>query len=272
MLERWGRTVVAARRLIVAAALLVAVVGAGWGAGVFSKLVTGGFEDPGSSSAHADARITRTLGSQNPDVVALYSSAGTTVNAPGFRDAVEAEAQRLRALPAVAGVASAYDGAPGLVSRDRHATYLVIRLKAADDSGKRAGYDAIRARLSVPGLTTQIGGTVAVDARVDALTKTDVSRGEMIAMPLVLVLLILIFGGVVAAGMPVLTGILAILGALTVTRAITLVTDVSTFALNTLTLLGPGLAIDYSLPFIRPFRDQLPPVPPAAQPPPPPLP
>src|SRR5260370_36339658 len=88
MLERWGRAVVAHRRLIVAAALLVAVVGAGWGAGVFSKLVTGGFEGPGSSSAHADAQITRTLGSQNPDVVALYSRSGTTVNAPGFRDPV----------------------------------------------------------------------------------------------------------------------------------------------------------------------------------------
>jgi trehalose monomycolate/heme transporter len=211
----------------------------------------------GSSSAHADAQITRTLGSQNPDVLALYSSTTATVDTPAFRDAVEAEAQRLRALPAVAAVASTYDSAPGLVSRDRHATYLVIRLKAVDDSGKRADYDAIKPHLSVPGLTTQIGGSVAVDARIDALTKTDVSRGEMIAMPLVLVLLILIFGGVVAASIPVLTGILAILGALTVTRAITMVTDVSTFAVNTITLLGLGMAIDYSLLMINRFREEL---------------
>jgi trehalose monomycolate/heme transporter len=257
MLERWGRTVVAARRLIVAVALLVAAVGALWGTGVFSKLVTGGFEDPGSSSAHADAQITRTLGSQNPDVLALYSSTTATVGTPAFRDAVEAEAQRLRALPAVASVASTYDGAPGLVSRDRHATYLVIRLKAVDDSGKRAEYDAIKPHLNLPGLTTQIGGSVAVDARIDALTKTDVSRGEMIAMPVVLVLLILIFGGVVAASIPVLTGILTILGALTVTRAITMVTDVSTFAVNTITLLGLGMAIDYSLLMINRFREEL---------------
>ena len=235
MLERWGRIVVARRPLIVAIALLVAVIGAGWGTGVFSKLVTGGFEDPGSSSAHANAQISRTLGSQNPDVLALYSSPTATVDTPAFRGPVEAEAQRLRALPGVAAVASAYDGAPGLVSRDRHATYLVIRLKALDDSGKRAEYGAIRPQLSVPGLTTQIGGSVAVDDGIDALTKTDVSRGEMIAMPLVLLLLTLIFGGVVAASMSLLTGILAILGALTVTRAITAVTDVSTFAVNTIT-------------------------------------
>src|SRR5260370_42103480 len=115
MLERWGRTVVAYRRLIVAAALLVAVIGAGWGAGVFSKLVTGGFEDPGSGSAHANAQITRTLGSQSPDVLALYSSPIATVDTPVFRAAVEAEAQRRRALPAVAAVGSDYAGAPGLV-------------------------------------------------------------------------------------------------------------------------------------------------------------
>ena len=257
MLERWGRIVVARRRLIVATAVLVAVIGAGWGTGVFSRLVTGGFEDPGSESAHAGAQIARVLGSQSPDVLAMYSSRAATVDAPAFRGPVEAEARRLRALPAVASVASAYDGAPGLVSRDRHATYLVIRLKALDDSGKRAEYDAIKPHLRVPGLATQIGGTVAVNARIDALTKTDVSRGEMIAMPLVLLLLILIFGGVVAASMPVLTGILAILGALTVTRAITLVTDVSTFAVNAITLLGLGMAIDYSLLMINRFREEL---------------
>src|SRR5258708_21231077 len=183
MLERWGRTVAARRRLIVAAALLVAVIGALWGAGVFGKLVTGGFEDPGSGAAHADAQIHRTLGSQSPDVLALYSSPTATVDTPAFRDAVEAEAQRLRALPGAASVASTYDGAPGLVSRDRHATYLVIRLKALDDSGKRAEYGAIRPQLSVPGLTTQIGASAAVGDRVDALTHTDVTRGGLIAMP-----------------------------------------------------------------------------------------
>ena len=178
MLERWGRIVVARRRLIVATAVLVAVIGAGWGTGVFSRLVTGGFEDPGSESAHAGAQIARVLGSQSPDVLAMYSSRAATVDAPAFRGPVEAEARRLRALPAVASVASAYDGAPGLVSRDRHATYLVIRLKALDDSGKRAEYDAIKPHLRVPGLATQIGGTVAVNARIDALTKTDVSRAR----------------------------------------------------------------------------------------------
>jgi trehalose monomycolate/heme transporter len=257
MFAGWGRIVVARRRLIAAAALVLAIVGAGWGAGVFSRLVTGGFEDPGSESAHADARIARTFGSQSPDVLALYSSRTATIDAPSFRDPVEATVRRVRTQPGVASVASTYDGTPGLVSDDQHATYVVIRLKALDDSGKRAEYDAIKAQLKAPGLTTQIGGTVAVGDRIDALTKTDVSRGEMIAMPVVLVLLILIFGGVVAASLPLLVGVLAVLGALTVTRLITVVTDVSTFAVNAITLLGLGMAIDYSLLMINRFRDEV---------------
>src|ERR1700739_4324052 len=127
MLERWGYAVAARRRLILVAAILVAIVGAGWGTGVFSRLASGGFEDPGSSSAQANAQISLTLGGQSPDVLALYSSQAETVQSPGFRDQVKAEARRLRDLPAVASVASTYDGTPGLVSRDGHATYLVIR-------------------------------------------------------------------------------------------------------------------------------------------------
>src|SRR5215475_4134018 len=213
MLERWGRVLVARRRLIAAAALLIAVLAGLWGPGVFDKLVTGGFEDPGSESARAATQITNAFGGQTPDVLAVYSNAATTVDDPSFKEPVEAAVRMLRAQPAVAGVNSYYDGAPGLVSRDRHATYLVIRLTALDDSGKRVGYDAIRSQLRLPGLTTQIGGTVAVAQSLDDQTKTDVTRGEMIAMPLVLVLLILIFGGVVAASMPVLIGILSVLGA-----------------------------------------------------------
>ncbi|MHB1595261.1 MAG: MMPL family transporter [Streptosporangiaceae bacterium] len=257
MLERWGSAVAARRRLILVAAILFALAGAWWGTGVFTRLVTGGFEDPGSSSAQADAQISRSLGGQSPDVIALYSSPTATAQSAGFRDRVEAEAQRLRALPGVASVASAYDGVPGLVSRDGHATYLVTRLTALDDSGKQAEYSAIKPQLTVPGLDTQVGGTVAVNVRMDDLSKSDVTRGEMIAMPLVLLLLIVIFGGVVAASLPVLIGGLAILGAFTVVRAISMATDMSTFAVNAITLLGLGMAIDYSLLLISRFRQEL---------------
>lgn len=245
------------RRLVAVLALVVAAVGAGWGTGVFAKLVTGGFEDPGSLSAHANARIAREVGGQSPDVLVLYSSRNLTATGQLFRQDVEQKARRIAELPGVAGVITAYDGRPGLISSDGHATYAVIRLSALDDSGKRSQYNAIKAELDIPGLRSQVGGTVAVDDRIDGLTKSDVTRGEMVAMPLVLLLLVFIFGGVVAASLPLAIGLLAILGAFTVTHLFTLVTHLSTFAANTITVLGLGMAIDYSLLMVNRFREEL---------------
>ena len=96
MLTRWGGVIVAWRRWIAVAALLLAVVGVAWGSGVFDRLVTGGFEDPGSESARANARLAQTVGGQNPDVLALYSSPRLTVDAPSFREPVMAVVQRVR--------------------------------------------------------------------------------------------------------------------------------------------------------------------------------
>jgi RND superfamily putative drug exporter len=255
---RWGRTVVRIRWPIIAAAVATVVLGITWGAGVFSGLSSGGFDDPGGESVRTSERIANEIGRRDADLVVLYSSSAATVDQPAFRNPVVAAIGELRQRPDVASVVSFYDaGAPGLVSTDRHATYATITLRAADDDGKLDQYEAIRPALDAPGLTTEVGGVVAVQAAADAQVERDLARGEMIALPVVLALLVLIFGGLVAAGMPLLVGILAILGALTATRLLTAVTDVSTFAVNTILLLGLGMAIDYSLLVVTRFREEL---------------
>jgi RND superfamily putative drug exporter len=246
------------RRAVLWAAVGVAVAGVLWGSSLFSRLVAGGFEDPHSESARTAAAVAARLGDQNPDVVVLYSDPAAAVTDPVFRNAVTGRIATLRALPQVAGVLSYYDtGAPGLVSADRHATYAVVRLRALDDSGKRTDYDAIKRDLPAPGVSTEVGGAVATEADLDDQTKKDVTRGEMIAMPIVLALLVLVFGGLVAALLPLLVGALAVLGALSATRVIASVTDVSTFAVNSITLLGLGMAVDYSLLVVSRFRAEL---------------
>lgn len=253
----WSRTVVRFRWLVVIGALLVASVGVGWGAGVFGSLTSGGFDDPNSESVRAAERATAALGQREVDVVVLYSGS-TSVDDPEFRGHVQAALAELRQRPEVANVVSYYDDqAPSLVSQDRDATFVAITLAAADEDGRQEAYEALRPDLEAPGVTTQVGGTVAFQATVDELTERDLARGEMLAMPVVLVLLVLIFGGVVAAGMPLLVGGLAVLGALTATRLISGFTDVSTFAVNTIILLGLGMAIDYSLLVVSRFRDEL---------------
>src|SRR5947209_3601305 len=130
MFVRWGRFVVRARWAVLAAGLVLVVLGVTWGTGVFRSLSSGGFNDPNTASSQVRDRITRELGAQNNDVVALFSSAGRTVDDPGFRAAVTGALSRAGARPEVASVVSWYaTPAPALLSTDRHATYALIRLR-----------------------------------------------------------------------------------------------------------------------------------------------
>src|SRR5207248_518582 len=85
----------------------------------------------------------------------------------------------------------------------------------------------------------------------------DVQRAEELSMPVLLVLLLVIFGSLVAAAWPLVIGAVAILGAFVVTRLLTSVTEVSVFAVNIITLIGLGLSIDYSLFVVSRFREEL---------------
>ena len=258
MFTWWGRVAVRLRWFLVAVTLAVVAVGVAWGSGVFDRLTSGGFDDPDSESAQAVERIATELGRQDADVVVLYTS-DNTVDDPAMRGPITTSLEDLRRDPNVAGVVSYYDhtGSPALVSPDGNATYAIITLDADDDDAKLEAYDEIESGLDIPGVTTQVGGVVALQAAADEQVERDLARGEMIAMPIVLVLLVLIFGSVVAAGMPLLVGMLAVLGALTTTRILTNVTDVSVFAVNTILLLGLGMAIDYSLLMVSRFREEL---------------
>src|SRR5215469_1042704 len=219
MFTQWGRAVTRLRWLVLAGTVVLAVAGIAWGSGVFGSLASGGFTDPGSQSATAEAQITARLGDQNPDLVILYSSKTQTVQSAAFRGAVVSATSALARQPAVASVVTYYGSRlPALVSRDGHATYAIVRLAAPDVTGKDTAYDALRPAMNAPGLTTAVGGTTAVNAAGDAIVKADLGQGEKIAFPVVFVLLVLIFGGLAAAALPLLVGGVAILGALTAIR------------------------------------------------------
>lgn len=258
MLSTWGRLLVRFRWAAIAAGIAVVLVGGAWGGGVFNTLKSGGFDDPNSESGRASARIAADLGARDIDVVALYTSKAATVGDPAFAGPLQTTVTALRHRPEVANVTTYADTQlPSLRSRDGHSTAVLITLRSQDQDVKNKQYKAIRSGLAVPGLTRQVGGVVPLAVVTDDMAKKDISKGEMIAFPALLVLLIIIFGGVVAAGMPLLVGVLAILGALTATRVIAGFTDVSTFAVNTITLLGLGLAIDYSLLIVSRYRKEL---------------
>ncbi|MCX9192492.1 hypothetical protein C3Y87_13925 [Carbonactinospora thermoautotrophica] len=232
---------------------LFTVAAALWGTSVVQRLQGGGYADPDSESERARVHAERVIGAIGPDVLAIYSHPTHTVDDPAFRDAVQ---RALATLPRgdVEQVVTYWaTRSPDLVSRDRHATYVALRLVG----DKEAAYERVEDRLRAPGLTVQLTGALPIQRDVETQTSADLARAEMLSMPALLVLLVVIFGSLVAAATPLAIGGLAILGALTLLKVLTLVTDVSIFAMNIVTMIGLGLAIDYALFIVSRFREEL---------------
>jgi RND superfamily putative drug exporter len=260
MFARWGHIVYRRRRLVLVLGGLAFAVMAAWGTGVFAQLQSsGGFNAPGSQSQREADLAARTFGRDSADVVVLYSSpgAGQPVTAPAFRQAVT---RTLAALPRsdVVSTASYYStGSPRFLSANRTETYAVIALAGGTDAKRITSFDAIRGHLAAPGLVTHVGGFTPTYEAVNKEVRADIGRAEALSMPILLILLLVIFGGLVAASLPLAIGGIAILGSFTALRLLTLVTPVSIYSINITTILGLGLAIDYGLFMVGRFREEL---------------
>ena len=257
MLTRWGDFVARRARLVLATGVLVVIAAAGFGFGVFDKLQDGGFDDPASESAKATDLEQSAFGNREADLVAIYSSDDMTVSDPAFERAVDDVVAGIPA-DAVTHVVTWYDtGAPSLVSADRHSTQVVVSLAGDTQDELSTSADEVRPKLESDQLTTHIAGQYAVFDDVSTTVGEDIARAETISMPLVLILSLIIFGSIVAALMPVGIGAIAVFGSFAIIRVLTSFTDVSVFAINIITLLGMGLAIDYALFIVSRFREEL---------------
>lgn len=260
MLDRWGGFVARRAVLVLITAVLVTVGAAAYGSGVFDSLSQGGFDDRGSESARELDAERDTFGNRSVDVVAIYTSDDLTADDPEFRGAVE---DVLADLPdGTTAQVVPYWSAPeaGLVSDDGHAAQVLISLAGDSQDEYLTHYDEIEPGLhadDATGIDTELAGSFAVYNDVNEITSEDLERAELISLPLVILLALLIFGSVVAALMPAMVGVVAMVGALAVVRLLTNATEVSVFAVNVISLLGIGLAIDYALFVISRFREEL---------------
>ncbi|MBD3146577.1 MMPL family transporter [Microbispora bryophytorum] len=258
MFERWGRTVYRRRRLVLVLSAIVVVAAAVWGLGVFGTLTSSGeFDVAGSESQRAAQLETAALGRDEADVVVLYRSRTSTVDDPAYGADVT---RALQALPAghVDSFATYWSTkSPQFVSADRKSTFAVLRLRGEDEHARRDHLAAIRSAVAVPGLESLVGGSTATQKMISDGVKKDIVLAEGIATPLLLLLMILIFGSVVAAGLPLLIGVVAVFGSFSALHLFGLFTNVSTYAVNITTLLGVGLAIDYGLFMVVRFREEL---------------
>ncbi|MFK0048008.1 MMPL family transporter [Streptomyces sp. NPDC090741] len=259
---RWTRFVTARPRLSLLLALVVTALAVLAGGGVADRMGSGGWEDPDARSTYAAKVLEREFPGSQPNLLLLVDAAGS--GAAGVDDpAVAAEAERLTAQLAseqgVAGVGSYWrTHLPALRSEDGRQALIAARV-LGDEKTRAAVLERIapRYRGGHGPVKVSLGGPVAVQREVTTTIQEDLLRAEVIALPVTLVLLVIVFGSAVAALLPLGVGIVAILGTNAVLRGLTEFTDVSVFAQNLTTALGLGLAIDYALFIVRRFREEL---------------
>jgi RND superfamily putative drug exporter len=250
----------APRRILIIAALM-AVAAAVFGVPVAQKLTAGGFSDPGAESSRAADLLTRKFDQGDMQLLIVVSSPDGAMS-PAARAVGTEIAAELHASPNVATVNSAWDtphpALAELLSKDGKAGLIVAGIgggeKHAQDNATELTDRLVRDR---DGVSVLAGGTAMVNSQITAQSQRDLLLMESIAIPFSFLVLVWVFGGLLAAALPVVVGVSAILGSLAVLHVITWFAEVSVFALNLCMAMGLALAIDYTLLMISRYRDEL---------------
>jgi len=232
------------------------------GGGVFDKLKGGGFDDPKSESSTALKLLDKQFDTGPANVVlVLTSTNGGTVDGAQMTAAGNTLAQTLQGVQGIdANDTVSYwsTGSTSLASVDQQRGLILTRATGDEDAVNKTVervHSAIKN--APPGVTVQVAGQGEFFNQLSTTIEDDLAKAESIALPITLILLVLIFAGFRAASLPLAVGIISIFGAFGVLFVLTQVTSVSIFALNLITALGLGLAIDYSLFIVSRFREEL---------------
>ena len=245
---------------ILGAAVGLVVLAVFWGFGLFGSLVdSGDTGDPSSDAFRANALAAEKFGDDSSSLVVLYTSDNFVVTDPEYQRAVDDD---LATLPGAAVTAtSTYwsTGAAEMASRDMKSTFAIVGLAGSTTEEVKSSFEAVVPALDAApeGFTAQVGGGKAVGEATGSQVDSDMVLAESISTPILLFLLILVFGGLVAASLPLIIGGLAVLGAFTALRVVSIFTDLSIFSINVVTMLGLGLAIDYALFVVSRFREEI---------------
>ena len=262
MFEKLGHLVVRRRKSMLAFFVIGILTAGTVGSLVFSRLDSGGYSDPNSDSYQVYNYLHDTLKIADPNVVVVVDSGDSPINDP----AIAAKARLLEAeMAKVSGVTKTLSywstgGEKTLAAKDGKAAYILVYSKAeaftpeSQEMGNyfQKNFDGIR-----DGLTIYSGGIGVVGNAINEKISKDLAIAEAISIPLTFILLVLVFGAMVASAMPLIVGVSAILGAFFILYLISLITSVSIYALNLTTGMGLGLGIDYALLMVNRFREEL---------------
>jgi putative drug exporter of the RND superfamily len=254
-----GRFVYKRRRIIVLAWTVAFIAGIVAAAHVPGQLKGGGFTNPTTPSQQAQQAMQERLGFGPARLTIVFTSPGLDARSPAFQAKVKAALAGIdgEAFPKLLTVQTAAStGDAGFISKDGHATFAVLSFDASTEQVQRM-IPAVRARLAPTGLTTYLTGDPAVYADIERISAEDLRTAEMYTLPIAIIVLVLIFGTLVAAALPVIGGGMAVTVTLGMFWVLAQFLDISVFAMNVATLLGLAVGIDYSLFMVGRFREEL---------------
>ncbi|OZC67582.1 RND transporter [Rhodococcus sp. 06-470-2] len=267
MFVRWGKFVHRLRYTVLGVMVAGLSLLAAYGWDLTDHLSQSGFDDPTSQSAAANNLAEATFGRNTEgDVIVLYTAPeGSTIDDPAFDAAVVGSLDSLVAdhPDRIAKINASYfrtAEAPVLAAlgtTDKQHAIASIAIVGTDDTELTENFQAVQNAFYIDGVDVQVAGQQAVAAALQSTMTDDIHRMEILAIPAVAVLLFFVFGGVVAAALPLIVGALTVVGANGIVKLFTHVTDVNTFVAPVVSLVGLGLAIDYGLFIVSRFREEL---------------
>jgi RND superfamily putative drug exporter len=254
--DRLGRFVVRRPRLVLGAWALLLLMALPLAPQAPGALSAGGFILDDLESARAKALLEDELGAPPSALVVVFSSPDLEAGTPAFELAAAEAMRDVADAPHVAGVVS-HLLSPRQISADRHTAYDIVFLDLPPDDSPEA-LPVLRERLrEAPGLEVELAGGPAFYGDVQTVSEEDLRRSELISLPLAALALVVVFGSLIAAGVPLVVGGAAVIVALAAIFGIASVTPMSIFVLNLATLLGLGLGVDYSLLMTSRYREEL---------------
>jgi RND superfamily putative drug exporter len=254
--DRLGHFIVRHARLIVGAWAVLLLLALPLAPRVPDALSPGGFILDDLESAQAKILLEEVLGAPPSALVVVLSSPDLTAGSAAFEQSALSAMAGIEGAPHVVGVVS-HLTRPSQVSADGHTAYDVVLLDLPPDDSPTA-VPILRDRLGpAPGLTVELAGGPAFYGDVQAVSERDLQRSELISLPLAAIALVIVFGSLVAAGVPLVIGGASVIVALAAILLVTTITPMSIFVLNLATLLGLGLGVDYSLLMTSRFREEL---------------
>lgn len=252
-------------KLVLVAVALFTLVAAAVGRDVEQHLKAAGFTDSASESERAGALLRGGLGyDPNPGLVVVVRAPDGSqldTSAPAVRREVAHLSREIAGVEYVGRVVDPLRGAPGsarLVARDGESLTIPVYLSTDDiqDAGGIAAED-VREILASSQLDVALAGYAAGFDETNDQTREDLTKAELIAFPILALLLLFVFRGVIAAAIPLLLGVISIIGTLLVLRVMSSFADTSLFALNIATGLSLGLAVDYALLLVSRYREEI---------------